>query len=413
MAAATATGTLAVSAFAGASLGFLDLGQGRPQAAIEHLEQVAATFERGRVAEPGILWWTADLVEAHTRVGDIGAARRRLEVFQAQARSPRSWAAAPPIGKPPISSSSAPAPSTSTSATSTRSSRSAPAPSSPSASPPTPSRFGRLMTRLDGSTMLVTGAARGMGRQLCVQAAGRGARIVAWDLDGSGLEALASELGDSLVSRSVVDVTSVASVAAGSAAIEGGPDAVEIVVNNAGVVSGDRLVDLRPEQIERTFAVNVLALYWVTQAFLPSMQARGRGHVVTMASAAGLVGVARQTDYSASKHAAVGFMESLRAELRRDKIGVSTTTVCPFYIDTGMFEGAKSRIPWLLPILHEPDVAAKILRAIERDKPLLRLPPLVATLPLARILPTPVFDRVMDLLGVNRSMDAFTGRKHP
>lgn len=258
--------------------------------------------------------------------------------------------------------------------------------------------------------MLVTGAARGMGRQLCVQAAGRGARIVAWDLDGPGLEALAGELGDALVSRSVVDVTSVSSVAAGVAAIEGGADAVDIVVNNAGVVSGDRLVDLRPEQIERTFNVNVLALYWVTKAFLPSMQTRGRGHVVTMASAAGLVGVSRQTDYSASKHAAVGFMESLRAELRRDKIGVSTTTVCPFYIDTGMFEGAKSRIPWLLPILHEPDVAAKILRAIERNKPVLRLPPLVATLPFARILPTPLFDRVMDLLGVNRSMDAFKGR---
>lgn len=95
LAAATATGTHAVSAFAGASLGFLELGQGRPQAAIEHLSQVAATFERGGVAEPGILWWTADLVEAHWRVGDIGAARRRLEVFQAQADATgRVWALA-------------------------------------------------------------------------------------------------------------------------------------------------------------------------------------------------------------------------------------------------------------------------------------------------------------------------------
>jgi all-trans-retinol dehydrogenase (NAD+) len=266
------------------------------------------------------------------------------------------------------------------------------------------------MTRLDGSTILVTGAARGLGRQLALQAAQRGARIVAWDLDGSGLDALAAELGPALVAQAVVDVTDRASIAAGVDAVPSGADAVDVVVNNAGVVSGARLVDLRPEQIERTFSVNVLALYWVTQAFLPSMLRRDRGHVVTMASAAGLVGVAKQTDYSASKHAAVGFMESLRSELRRDGAKVSTTTVCPFYIDTGMFAGARSRWPRLLPILHEPDVAARILRAVERDKAMLHLPPIVATLPVSRILPTRLFDRVMDLLGVNRSMDDFVGR---
>jgi all-trans-retinol dehydrogenase (NAD+) len=266
------------------------------------------------------------------------------------------------------------------------------------------------MTRLDGSTMLVTGAARGLGRQLALQAAQRGARIVAWDLDGPGLDDLATELGESLVARAVVDVTDRASIAAGVDALPGGADDVDIVVNNAGVVSGARLADLRPEQIERTFSVNVLALYWVTQAFLPSMARRNRGHVVTMASAAGLVGVARQTDYSASKHAAVGFMESLRSELRRDRTEVATTTVCPFYIDTGMFEGARSKWPWLLPILHERDVAAKILRAVERDKAVLHLPPIVGTLPVSRILPVRLFDRFMDLLGVNQSMDDFVGR---
>jgi all-trans-retinol dehydrogenase (NAD+) len=115
-----------------------------------------------------------------------------------------------------------------------------------------------------------------------------------------------------------------------------------VVVNNAGVVSGQHLIDLAPEQIERTFAVNVLALYWVTKAFLPAMLANGEGHVVTVASAAGLIGVAKQTDYSASKHAAVGFDESLRMELRRMGSRLRTTVVCPYYIDTGMFEGASS-----------------------------------------------------------------------
>jgi all-trans-retinol dehydrogenase (NAD+) len=266
------------------------------------------------------------------------------------------------------------------------------------------------MTGLSGATIVVTGAARGMGRQLSLQAAEQGARIVGWDLDAAGLDALGKELGEQLVVTTVVDVTDRDSIAAGVDRIPNGANSVDIIVNNAGVVSGARLQDLRPEQIERTYAVNVLALYWVTQAFLPAMLRRDRGHVVTMASAAGLVGVARQTDYSASKHAAVGFMESLRAELRRDKSHVRTTTVCPFYIDTGMFEGARSRIPWLLPILHEPDAAAKILRAVERNKALLRMPPFVSLLPVSRMLPVPVFDRLMDLLGVNRSMDEFVGR---
>jgi all-trans-retinol dehydrogenase (NAD+) len=266
------------------------------------------------------------------------------------------------------------------------------------------------MTDVSDATLLITGAGRGLGRQMARQAVAMNARIVAWDLDGAALDDLAAELGPSLVSKAVVDVTDRESIAAAVDALDGGPASVDVVINNAGIVSGARLVDLKPEQIERTFAVNVLALYWVTQAFLPAMIERDRGHVVTLASAAGLVGVARQTDYSASKHAAVGFMESLRAEMRRDGHNVATTTVCPFYVDTGMFEGARSKVPWLLPIQKEVDVAGKILDAIQKDRPVLRLPPVVGTLPAGRMLPTRVFDRFMDLLGVNHSMDDFVGR---
>ena len=115
---------------------------------------------------------------------------------------------------------------------------------------------------------------------------------------------------------------------------------VDVLVNNAGVISGQLLSELTDEAIERTLAVNTLALFWCTRAFLPAMVERRRGHVVTLASAAGLVGVVRQTDYSASKHAAVGFAESLRFELRRYAPEVHTTLVCPFYINTGMFDGA-------------------------------------------------------------------------
>jgi DNA-binding CsgD family transcriptional regulator len=95
LAAASATGSHAVAAFAHASLGFLELGQDRPQAAVDHLEQVAATMDGGGFGEPGIVWWAGDLIEAHWRLGNVGAARRRLEALQAQADATgRVWARA-------------------------------------------------------------------------------------------------------------------------------------------------------------------------------------------------------------------------------------------------------------------------------------------------------------------------------
>ena len=94
-ASAERSGMRAVGAWATAALGFLELGRGRPQAARDHLESVAVTLDDGAVGEPGILWVAGDLVEAHWRVGDVGAARRRHEQLLAQAeRTDRRWARA-------------------------------------------------------------------------------------------------------------------------------------------------------------------------------------------------------------------------------------------------------------------------------------------------------------------------------
>ena len=80
------------------------------------------------------------------------------------------------------------------------------------------------------------------------------------------------------------------------------------------------------------------------KSFLPAMISRNRGHIVTIASAAGLTGVNGMVDYCASKYAAVGFDESLRLELRAlGKDGVHTTVACPYFINTGMFDGVTTR----------------------------------------------------------------------
>ncbi|HMK92262.1 MAG TPA: SDR family NAD(P)-dependent oxidoreductase, partial [Thermoleophilia bacterium] len=139
--------------------------------------------------------------------------------------------------------------------------------------------------------------------------------------------------------------------------------------------------------------------------------ARDSGHVVTVASAAGLIGTPRETDYAASKFAAVGFTEALHFELRRIAPHVKTTVVTPFYIDTGMFEGVSTKVPLLLPILREGDVVEAIVDAIRRDRSKVELPFMVRTLPAMRLLPPWAFDRVADLFGVTSNMDGFTGRR--
>lgn len=261
-------------------------------------------------------------------------------------------------------------------------------------------------------TVLITGAGSGIGRLLALGAVRRGARVVIWDRDEAAGAAVREEIradGGEAWSWAVDVSDRVAVATTGDETIRTvGP--VDVVINNAGIVTGRRFLELEEEAVERTMAVNVLALYWVTRAFLPGMIDRQHGTVVTVASAAGLVGVAQQTDYSASKFAAVGFAESLRVELAKDHTGVNSLVVCPYYVDTGMFAGVRTKFPRLLPILDPTDVAERILTSIEKGRVQLIMPRFVRTVPITRALPAKLFDRTMDFFGVNESMDHFVGR---
>jgi all-trans-retinol dehydrogenase (NAD+) len=256
---------------------------------------------------------------------------------------------------------------------------------------------------LTGSTVLITGAGSGLGRELAVQASARGATVIAWDLDGDAAQTTANQVGGSWAK---VDVTDADAVTAAASGLD-----VDVLINNAGVVTGKYLLEATEAQIRRTFEVNTLAGYWTTRAVLPSMLERDRGVIVTIASAAGLVGVAKQTDYSASKFGAVGFTESLRAELRSFGSRVRTLVVAPYYINTGMFEGVRTKFPLLLPILETSKVATKVLNAIEAGRQQLILPPMVRLVPPLRILPPVAFDVLLDLFGINHTMDHFVGRR--
>ncbi|MEY4554675.1 MAG: hypothetical protein RL197_1102 [Actinomycetota bacterium] len=262
---------------------------------------------------------------------------------------------------------------------------------------------------LSGSRVLITGGASGLGRQLALQSATKGAHVVIWDMNLANAKKVVTEVqkAGGTAEAHQVDITD--RLAVNTLALKVG--AVDVLFNNAGVVSGDWFLDLNPDSIERTYRVNVLSLYWMTQAFLPAMVQSGNGCVVTISSASGMLGVAKLTDYSASKFAAFGFMESLRSELRMKRSSVNTLTVCPHYIGTGMFDGVQTKFPWLLPILDEVKVAAKILRSVEKGKAMLVMPKFVHVIPVVRVLPIRAFDRITDFFGVNRTMDHFRGRK--
>jgi all-trans-retinol dehydrogenase (NAD+) len=265
------------------------------------------------------------------------------------------------------------------------------------------------MTEFAGRTVLVTGAASGIGRLMAREIAAAGAHVVLWDLDEQALTAFGRELAERGLRATTYrcDVSRRAEVAATARRVLEECGAVDVLINNAGVVSGKPLLELSDEAIERTFAVNALSLFWTARAFLPGMIQRGAGHIVTIASAAGLVGTARQTDYCASKHAAVGFDDALRVELRHLGHPIRTTLVCPYYIGTGMFAGVRSRI---LPILDPERTVHAIVRAIRRNRERVFMPRLVGWTYLGRLLPTAVFDAMMRAIGIDRSMDAFRGR---
>jgi all-trans-retinol dehydrogenase (NAD+) len=157
-------------------------------------------------------------------------------------------------------------------------------------------------------------------------------------------------------------------------------------------------------------AVNALASFWTVKAFLPAMLERGKGSIVTVSSAAGVVGVTGLADYSASKFAAFGFNEALRMELRKNRSPVKTLVVCPFFVNTGLFAGVRSKAPLLLPILEQEYVARRILGAIAKGKKRLVLPWFVYSVWLLRLFPVGFMDAMAELFGISASMDHFTGR---
>lgn len=259
---------------------------------------------------------------------------------------------------------------------------------------------------------LVTGGASGIGKLMAIELAMHGARVVVWDLNEKAMRDFSAEAETRglKITGMKCDVSSKIEVYAKAKELTKNIGPVDILINNAGVVSGKTFLETDDSKIELTMAVNTMSLFWTAKAFLPSMIERNRGHIVTISSAAGILGVTGLADYSASKFAAFGFTEAIRTELKRIKSKVRTTVVCPFFIDTGMFSGVRTRFPLLLPILKSDKAAKRIIGALLRNRQRLIMPPMVYSVFLLRMFPVVVFDAVADFFGISRSMDHFTER---
>ncbi|MDR3554786.1 MAG: SDR family oxidoreductase [Syntrophobacteraceae bacterium] len=268
------------------------------------------------------------------------------------------------------------------------------------------------MSRIEGSNILITGGASGIGKLMAQRFADRGGSLILWDIDDRGLEKMAGELGTGgrRVGVYHCDVSNRSEIATVAEKVKADFGKVDILINNAGIVSGKTFLETTDEQIEKGMAVNALAHFWTVRAFLPGMIRAGSGHIVTISSAAGLIGVCGLVDYCAAKFAVFGFDEALRMEIKRKKLNIRTTVVCPYFIDTGMFEGVRTRFSRLLPILNQQLVADRIVKAVEKNRRRLLMPPMVYSLWILRYLPTFAFDLTANLFGINATMEKFRGR---
>ncbi|XP_022823183.1 estradiol 17-beta-dehydrogenase 11-like [Spodoptera litura] len=234
---------------------------------------------------------------------------------------------------------------------------------------------GRPKKDLKGAVAVVTGGGGGLGSLIALRLARLGCTVVLWDINKQGLEdtvKLVKGIGGKCYGY-VVDLASKEDIYRVAKKVEEEVGRVNLLINNAGVVSGSYLLETPDHLIQRTFDVNILAHFWTVKAFLPAMMEHNSGHIVTIASMAGHVGVAKLVDYCSSKAAACGFDEALRLELEtQGYTGVKTSLICPYFIrSTGMFEEVNSRF---VPQLNSNDVADRVVMAIRTDEPFALIP---------------------------------------
>lgn len=268
------------------------------------------------------------------------------------------------------------------------------------------------MSQIENKKALITGGASGIGKLMGKLLLQKGLHtLVIWDVNENLLNTVTNgfkQQGFNVLPY-VVDVMNTDAVIATAQQVKNDVGKIDILINNAGIVVGKSFTEHSHSDIDRTMIINSSALMHITKEFLQDMIAARSGHIVNIASAAGLTSNPNMSVYVASKWAVIGWSDSLRLEMEKINSDVKVTTVTPFYINTGMFDGVKSSV---IPIVDQNVAAQKIINGIEKNKLFVRMPDIVyALLFIKGILPARWFDVVIGKwFGIYKSMNEFKGR---
>ena len=261
--------------------------------------------------------------------------------------------------------------------------------------------------------VLITGGCSGIGKIMSRKSLERGcSQLIIWDINEEGLARTKSEfstLGGEVLTYKV-DVSDLDEIKIKAQRVKTEVGYVDILINNAGIVVGKYFHEHTHEQIEKSMSINTTAVMHTTLEFLPGMIAKNSGAICNIASSAGLISNPKMSVYASSKWAVVGWGDSVRLEMNQLKKNISVTTIMPFFINTGMFDGVKSKV---LPILEPERTSERIIKAIEKETKMFALPLPYWFIRLSQgLLPIPAFDWVMqNVFGVYDTMKEFTGRK--
>ena len=234
---------------------------------------------------------------------------------------------------------------------------------------------------LKDKVVVVTGGAEGIGAGLARRFAREGAKaVIVADRNGEGAAAVAKEIGGEAVT---LDVSDGAAVAAMVAEIEARHGGIDLFCSNAGVGDGDpdkQSAASSPDAVwNRAWNVNVMAHVHAARAVIPGMQARGGGYLLNTISAAGLLSQIGGAVYSTTKHAAVGFAESLA--ITHGDQGIKVSILCPQGVDTAMLRqgDSASQAQNLDGVLTPDDVAESVVQGLAAESFLILPHPVVLT----------------------------------
>ena len=269
--------------------------------------------------------------------------------------------------------------------------------------------------KINGKSVLITGGCSGIGKIMARRCLEKGASpVIIWDVNQEALKAVTAELSAGgkgyYVFGFKADISDPPSVQEAYSLTRQACGNVNILINNAGIITNNKpFAEQTDTDIIRTIDINTKGAMFVTLRYLKDMKEQGAGHICNITSSAGMLALPKMSLYAASKWASIGWSESVRIELEREKSPVKVTTIAPYFINTGMFDGIRSFFK-----IQDPEVVArKALAAVERDLGYRGIPFSEHFIRLMQgIFPHRLFNFVFgDICGLYTVMDHFTGRR--